>query len=431
MMDIIKYPKKEDWGRLLDRPLQDTGTLDNIVLPVLADIKMNGDPAVRKYIRKFEGACPDNLMVTEDEIKEGVRNTYPELKNAIDRAYRNIESFHRAQYKGVKRITTAKGITCWQRSIAIEKVGIYVPGGSAPLFSTVLMLAIPANIAECNDIIICSPAGPDGKLHPAILYAAYISGVSKIFKIGGAQAIAAMAYGTETVPKVYKIFGPGNQYIMAAKQIVAMHDVAIDMPAGPSEVMVIADSDTPPEFAAVDLLSQAEHGPDSQVMLLTTHPEIIKRVSREVKRQLELLPRREIACKSLENSKMIVLSDDDQIMEMVNEYAPEHLIIATKNAEELAEKVINAGSVFIGIYTPESAGDYISGTNHTLPTNGYAKFYNGVNLDNYVKKITFQQITEEGILNSGNSIMIMAEAEKLDAHKNAAGLRLKYLRKEK
>ncbi|MBN2349849.1 MAG: histidinol dehydrogenase [Bacteroidales bacterium] len=426
-MQVIKYPKISNWAEILRRPQLETARLESLVSGILQQVKENGDKAVKEFSLKFDGTRLENLQVTEQEIIEAEKKVSKDLKEAIQLACSNIEKFHLSQKLEIKKIITTEGVVCWQKSVAIEKVGLYIPGGTAPLFSTVLMLAIPAKIAGCNEIVMCTPANNAGEIHPAILYSAQITGITKIFKIGGAQAIAAMAYGTESVPKVYKIFGPGNQYVMAAKQLVARQETGIDMPAGPSEVAVLADNTSNPVFIASDLLSQAEHGPDSQVLLITKDETIIEEVIREISTQLNELPRKEIAGQSLQNSKIILLKDDDTIMDLTNKYAPEHLIICTKNAEELAEKVINAGSVFIGDYTPESAGDYASGTNHTLPTHGYAKVFNGVNLDSFVKKISFQQINEKGLQNIGTAIMEMAQAESLDAHRKAVKLRLEFI----
>ena len=367
---------------------------------------------------------PEQFLVTNEELTSSEEKVDPELKNAIELAEGNIERFHSAQKPGLVKIETMPGVTCWQKAVAIEKVGLYIPGGTAPLFSTVLMLAIPARIAGCREIVLCTPPGKDGKIHPAILFAAKFAGVKKVFKLGGVQAIGAMAYGTESVPKVHKIFGPGNQYVTAAKQLVSMNEVAIDMPAGPSEVMVVADESANPAFVASDLLSQAEHGADSQVILVSNNQNLIKQVKTEISLQLEKLPRKEFAEKSLEHSVLIVMENEQETVDLINEYAPEHLILSTKNYSELAEKVINAGSVFLGNFTPESAGDYASGTNHTLPTNGWARTYSGVNLDSFMKKITFQEITENGLKSIGQAIETMAAAEKLEAHKNAVSLRL-------
>jgi histidinol dehydrogenase len=424
-MQIIRYPYKSTWQDLLKRPALSGQDMNAIVMPVLENVRQNGDRALYEYTEKFDHVTLSSLRVPKEEFLEAAGMVDNELKKAIALASHHIEIFHRSQQIIPEKIETAPGVRCWQKPVAIEKVGLYIPGGSAPLFSTVLMLAIPARIAGCKDIVLCSPPGKDGKIHPAVLYAARLTGVSEVFRIGGAQAIAAMAYGTESVPRVYKIFGPGNQFVTAAKKIVAQGDTAIDMPAGPSELAVIADDTAIPAFIASDLLSQAEHGADSQVLLFTTSEDIASRVQAEVTRQLEKLPRRDIATLSLEHSRIFILKDMVEIAGMVNDYAPEHLIIATDNAEEIANDIINAGSVFIGHYTPESAGDYASGTNHTLPTNGYARAYNGVNLDNFVKKITFQHITRQGLEYLGHTIMKMAESEELQAHSNAVNIRLR------
>ena len=424
-MKVIKYPAKEEWSEIVKRPHLDVSQLNATVEGVLNDVKNNGDKAVKHYEEKFDHAHLESLAVTEAEIEEAEGLVSPELKHALELAHHNIAAFHRSQKFEGEKIETCAGVTCWQKSIAIQKVGLYIPGGTAPLFSTVLMLATPAKIAGCEEIVLCTPPNREGKVNPAILMAAKIAGVSKIFKAGGVQAIGAMAYGTESVPKVYKIFGPGNQYVMAAKQHVSLHDVAIDMPAGPSEVCVIADESSNPVFVAADLLSQAEHGIDSQVFLISTSEEMIEKVQSEVKVQLEQLPRKEMAAKSLENSTFVLVKDYDEAMDLSNTYAPEHLIIATKNYDSLAEKVINAGSVFLGQYACESAGDYASGTNHTLPTHSYALAYNGVNLDSYNRKVTFQHLTEEGIRSIGDAVVTMAENEQLEAHANAMRLRVK------
>ena len=423
-MKKILYPKKYEWAEMLCRPVLNVETLFEKVDTILKDVRLNGDKAVIEYEERFDKVKLESLAVSETEIKKAEKEVPIELKVAILLAQRNIYTFHKKQKFESKKVETMEGVTCWQKAVGIEKVGLYIPGGTAPLFSTVLMLAVPAKIAGCKKIVLCTPPNKDGKINPAILYAAQVAGVSKIFKTGGVQAIGAMAYGTESVPKVYKIFGPGNQYVMAAKQQVAMHDVAIDMPAGPSEVEVIADETANPAFVAADLLSQAEHGVDSQVVLITTSEKLLNEVEYEVQHQLSRLPRWEIAEKSLANSKLILVKDMDEVIELTNEYAPEHLIIETKNYMELAEKVVNAGSVFLGSYTPESAGDYASGTNHTLPTNGYAKAYSGVSLDSFIRKITFQEINREGIQNIGPAIEVMAAHEQLDAHKNAVTIRL-------
>ena len=424
-MKKIIYPEKKDWMEILRRPVLNTDTLRNTVKEVLDKVKTEGDKAVREYEERFDKVKLDSLGVTETEIAEAEKEVPIELKAAIMLAQKNIHTFHSSQRFEGKKVQTVPGVTCWQKAVAIEKVGLYIPGGTAPLFSTVLMLATPAQIAGCKEIVLCTPPDKEGKVHPAILYAAKLAGVNKIFKAGGVQAIAAMAYGTESVPKVYKIFGPGNQYVTAAKQQVSLRDVAIDMPAGPSEVEVLADETANPVFVAADLLSQAEHGVDSQAMLITTSEKLMKEVEYEVQRQLALLPRWEIAEKSLASSKLILVRDMDEAIALTNEYAPEHLIIETKDYMELAERIVNAGAVFLGSLTPESAGDYASGTNHTLPTNGYAKAYSGVSLDSFIRKITFQEINGEGIQNIGPAIEVMAANEQLGAHKNAVTVRLK------
>ena len=403
----------------------DNSHLFDLVRNVLKDIRERGDEAVKEYELKFDKVQLNSLLVSEEEIKEAEQAVSEELKNAILLAKENITKFHAAQDQTLPCVETMPGVKCWQKAVAIERVGLYIPGGTAPLFSTVLMLAIPAKIAGCKEITLCTPPNKEGKVHPAVLVAAKAAGVNRIFKIGGVQAIGAMAYGTESVPKAYKIFGPGNQYVTAAKQLVSLRDVAIDMPAGPSEVEVLADETANPVFVASDLLSQAEHGMDSQAILVTTDEQLAEKTIAEVERQLALLPRKEIAEKSIEHSKIILVKDRKEMVEMSNEYAPEHLIISTRNYGEIAEQIVNAGSLFLGHYTPESAGDYASGTNHTLPTNGYAKAYNGVNLDSFRKKITLQEISQEGLNRIGNAIEIMAENEQLFAHKNAVTLRLK------
>lgn len=428
-MKIIEYPAKESWSQLLKRPALDVEALRGTVNEVLQQVRTQGDRAVLEYEEKFDKVKLDSLAVTPEEMEEAVRLIDADLKAAIELAHTNIEKFHTAQRFEGKPVETRPGVTCWQKAVAIEKVGLYIPGGTAPLFSTVLMLATPARIAGCGEIVLCTPPARDGSINPAILYAAKVAGVSRIYKIGGVQAIGAMAYGTESVPKVYKIFGPGNQYVTAAKQQVSLRDVAIDMPAGPSEVEVLADSSANPAFVAADLLSQAEHGVDSQAILITDDKELIARVEAEVEAQLALLPRKEIAARSLENSKLILVKDMDEAMALTNEYAPEHLIIEIRDYMALAARVVNAGSVFLGSLSPESAGDYASGTNHTLPTNGYAKAYSGVSLDSFIRKITFQEITPEGIAHIGPAIEVMAANEQLDAHKNAVTVRLKSLNK--
>lgn len=406
----------------------DLSKLNETVSSVLKDIKDNGDEAVKRYEEKFDHVQLSSLAVTPEEIEEAMHLISPELKASLEQAHHNIAVFHEAQKFEGKKIETCKGVTCWQKSIPIEKVGLYIPGGTAPLFSTVLMLATPAKIAGCQEIVLCTPPNREDKVNPAILAAAKIAGVSRIFKAGGVQAIGAMAYGTESVPKVYKIFGPGNQFVMAAKQQVSLHDVAIDMPAGPSEVCVVADETSNPIFVAADLLSQAEHGIDSQVILITTSEKMQNEVKAEVEKQLQPLPRREIAAKTLENSKLVLVHDKNEAMELSNCYAPEHLILSTSDYEQLADKVINAGSVFLGQWACESAGDYASGTNHTLPTHQYALAYNGVNLDSYNRKVTFQHLTEDGIRSIGNTVVCMAENEQLEAHANAMRLRIQDLK---
>ena len=426
-MKVYRYPSKETWGELLRRPTLDVEALRDTVSVVLSRVRTEGDSAVLEYEEMFDKVKLASLAVTHEEMEEATLRIDAELKAAIELAHANIEKFHSTQRFEGKHVETLPGVTCWQKAVAIEKVGLYIPGGTAPLFSTVLMLATPARIAGCGEIVLCTPPARDGSVHPAILYAAKVAGVSRIFKIGGVQAIGAMAYGTQSVPKVYKIFGPGNQYVTAAKQQVSLRDVAIDMPAGPSEVEVLADAMANPAFVAADLLSQAEHGVDSQAILITTDEALIHKVEQEVEAQLDALPRKEIAARSLENSKLILVHDMDEAMEMTNEYAPEHLIIETTDYMEQAARVVNAGSVFLGSLSPESAGDYASGTNHTLPTNGYAKAYSGVSLDSFIRKITFQEITPQGIVAIGPAIETMAASEQLDAHKNAVTIRLKTL----
>ncbi len=423
-MEVIKYPNREIWASLLTRPVFDNTKLFDTVQDVLDDVRKHGDKAVKKYTLQFDKVKLDEFEVTKEEMIEAEKLVSMNLKQAIEMARRNIWKFHSEQQQPLPEIQTSPGVYCWQKAIAIEKVGLYVPGGTAPLFSTVLMLGIPAQIAECKQVILCTPPNKEGKIHPAVLYAAKVAGIHRIFKIGGTQAIAAMAYGTESVPKVYKIFGPGNQYVTAAKQLVSLRDVAIDMPAGPSEVEVIADETANPAFVAADLLSQAEHGVDSQVILITVSEKIVEPVLEQIELQIEQLPRKEFVRKALENSKIIVLKTLEEAVEMTNEYAPEHLIISTRFFMGVADNIVNAGSVFLGNYTPESAGDYASGTNHTLPTNGYAKAYNGVNLDSFIRKVTFQQITQEGLTNLSNAIILMAESEELQAHSNAVKIRL-------
>ncbi len=423
-MKIIKYPHISDYQEICSRPRIDTTTLNGVVNEVLSDIRQRGDDAVKAYELKFDHVELKELRVTESEIDEAYRTIDCELRDAIQLAHDNIKAFHESQIYEGKKIETSPGVCCWQKSVAIEKVGLYIPGGTAPLFSTVLMLATPAKIAGCKEIVLCTPPNKEGNVHPAILVAAKISGVSRIIKAGGVQAIGAMAYGTESVPKVYKIFGPGNQYVMAAKQQVSLHDVAIDMPAGPSEVCVIADGNSDAEFIAADLLSQAEHGIDSQVLLICTSEEKVQEIIPEIEKQLSVLPRKEIAEKTLSNSTIVVVKDTEEAIALSNYYAPEHLIINTSDYECIAERVINAGSVFLGKYACESAGDYASGTNHTLPTHGYATAYSGVNLDSFNRKITFQHLTEDGIRSIGRAVELMAANESLDAHRNAMTVRI-------
>ena len=429
-MNILKYPSREEWQAVCTRPHFDNSSLRQIVTNVLDSIRQEGDVAVRRYEKEFDKVDLSELQVSEVEMAESDSLVSEELKAALLLAHQNISRFHASQTFESKKVETCQGVTCWQKAVPVEKVGLYIPGGTAPLFSTVLMLATPARIAGCSEIVLCTPPNREGKVNPAILQAAKIAGVSKIFKIGGVQAIGAMAYGTESVPKVYKIFGPGNQFVVCAKQIVSVADVAIDMPAGPSEVEVVADGSANPAFVAADLLSQAEHGVDSQVLLVTTSETLIQKVCDEIDRQLSALPRKDIANKSLENSHIVLLHDIEEVMELTNAYAPEHLILAVSNAEQVAEQVRNAGSVFIGNYSCESAGDYASGTNHTLPTNGYAKAYSGVCLDSFMKKITFQQLTAEGIRTIGPAVIEMAHNEQLDAHRNAMAVRLNEVNEE-
>ena len=423
-MILISNPDKSQWQEILKRPVMNTENLFDTVRSVIDRVKEEGDRAVLDYEEKFDKVVLASLAVSEEEQQEAENLVSEDFKAAIRLAKQNIETFHAAQRFEGKKVQTQPGVTCWQKAVAIEKVGLYIPGGTAPLFSTVLMLAVPARIAGCKEIVLCTPPGRDGKVHPAVLFAAKVAGVNRIFKAGGIQAIAAMAYGTESVPKVYKIFGPGNQYVTAAKQLVSLRDVAIDMPAGPSEVEVLADETANPIFVAADLLSQAEHGVDSQAILITTSVELQQAVKVEVERQLALLPRKEIAEKSLANSKLIVVDSMTEAIELTNAYAPEHLIIETEDYLSVAERIVNAGSVFLGSLTPESAGDYASGTNHTLPTNGYAKAYSGVSLDSFIRKITFQEIKPEGLNIIGPAIELMAANEQLDAHKNAVSVRL-------
>lgn len=423
-MNIFRYPPRESWSTILQRPTYNSQLLYKSVEPILEEVKQRGDDALKQFTLQYDQVAIDAFELSRAEMEASTSMLSVQLKQAIEMARRNIWKFHTSQMTESKEIQTSPGVYCWQKSVPIDKVGLYVPGGSAPLFSTVLMLGIPAQIAECKEVILCTPPDKSGNIHPAIVYAAKVAGIHRIFKVGGAQAIAAMAYGTETIPKVYKIFGPGNQYVTAAKQLVSLQQVAIDLPAGPSEVEVLADHTAIPEFVAADLLSQAEHGVDSQSLLITVSESLIADVPIAIEQQLAALPRRDIAVKALENSKLILLHTLEEAVEMTNEYAPEHLIIATKYYKGVAQNIRNAGSVFLGNYTPESAGDYASGTNHTLPTNGYAKAYSGVNLDSFFRKITFQEISKEGLTNLSNAIILMAEEEQLHAHSQAVKVRI-------
>lgn len=420
----IDYPDRSQWADIVKRPIMNTELLFDKVRAILQQVQSQGDTAVLEYEKLFDKVALTSLAVTEEEMQEAEQAIDEDLKAAIALAKQNIETFHTSQHFEGQKVETQEGVTCWQKAVPIERVGLYIPGGTAPLFSTVLMLAVPARIAGCKQIVLCTPPGKDGKVHPAVLYAARMAGVSRIFKMGGVQAIGAMAYGTESVPRVDKIFGPGNQYVTAAKQLISLHGVAIDMPAGPSEVEVLADEGANPVFVAADLLSQAEHGVDSQAMLVTTSEKLRQAVMQEIERQLPLLPRREIAVRALENSKLVCVADMNEAIDLTNAYAPEHLIIQTNDYAEAAGRIINAGSVFLGPYATESAGDYASGTNHTLPTNGYARAYSGVCLDSFIRKITFQEITPQGLKNIGPAIQVMAANEHLDAHKNAVTVRL-------
>ena len=423
-MEIIRYPRKEEWERLLQRPHMDRRSLNETVQSILDDVRVRKDRAVLEYEAKFDHANLTGLRVSEAEFTEAETLVPAPLKQAILTAKSNIETFHRAQLHAMPRVETFPGVTCWQKALPIEKVGLYIPGGTAPLFSTVLMLAVPAKLAGCSEIVLCTPPDPKGAVNPCVLFTARAAGISKVFKAGGVQAIGAMAYGTESIPKVYKLFGPGNQYVMAAKQIVSLHDAAIDMPAGPSEVAVVADSESNPEFVASDMLSQAEHGMDSQSMVFTDNETFAEAVLAAAERQCAESARREFVSHSLGHSKLFVLHDLEEALDMCNAYAPEHLILSCRDYNHLANRVTNAGSVFLGYYTPESAGDYASGTNHTLPTSGYARAYSGVNMDSYMKKVTFQEITREGLAGLGPTIEIMAENESLMAHRNAVAIRL-------
>ncbi|HOA37820.1 MAG TPA: histidinol dehydrogenase [Flavihumibacter sp.] len=426
-MIVNVYPARKTWPTLLKRPTMDHQSLLQKVRPILEAVKAEGDAAVTRYTLAFDAAVPAQVKVSTAEIDQAKNLLSDELKAAIQQAAANIRRFHLTQRETTEAIETMEGVRCWRQSVGIEKVGLYIPGGTAPLFSTLLMLGIPAVIAGCKEIVLCSPPAKDGSLHPAILFAASEIGIRQIFKVGGVQAIAAMAYGTATIPKVYKIFGPGNQYVTCAKQLVQQDGIAIDMPAGPSEVAILADESAHPAFIAADLLSQAEHGPDSQVLLVTTHAGLIEEVETTLQEQLKQLPRQGIAEKVMRNSHAVVLASVNEAMDLLNEYGPEHLILAVRDAAQVSKMVVNAGSVFIGHYSPESAGDYASGTNHTLPTNGYAKAYSGVSVDSFVKKITFQQLTETGIRNIGNTVAVMARAEGLDAHARAVTIRLEQL----
>lgn len=423
-MKTFINPDKKDWPEITTRPSMDLQTILQRVRPIIEDVKANGNAALLKYNEKFDGFVSDNFLVNENEINEARLNISDELKTAILQAKKNIETFHAAQIKPIEKIETVPGVECWRKSVGIEKVGLYIPGGTAPLFSTLLMLGIPAILAGCKQITLCTPAGKDGKIHPAILFTASILNIKTIFKIGGAQAIAAMAYGTETVPKSYKIFGPGNQYVTAAKQMVQQTGTAIDMPAGPSEVCVMMDETAVPAYVAADLLSQAEHGIDSQVLLVSNELAMVNAVEKELTLQLNKLPRKEFAAKALENSRAVVIENLDAAIDLINEYAAEHLIISMQNADEISDNIINAGSIFIGNYSPESVGDYASGTNHTLPTNGFAKAYSGVSLDSFVKKITVQKLNKSGLVLIGNTVIEMAMAEGLQAHAEAVRVRI-------
>ena len=436
-MQTFKLPPASEWKKILARPVFDASELEQKVKAILNEVRTEGDIAVKKYTALFDGIELDNLLVTENEINEAEKKISGELKTAIQQAAANITAFHKKQVSPVEIIETMPGVQCWRKSVGIEKVGLYIPGGSAPLFSTLLMLAIPAKIAGCKEIVLCTPPSPHsdgrggrGEVNAAILFAAKTVGVTKIFKAGGVQAIAAMAYGTQTIPQVYKIFGPGNQYVTCAKQLIQKDGIAIDMPAGPSEVAVYADETADPVFVAADLLSQAEHGPDSQVVLVTNQESVVAGVEKQIEKQLAQLPRKEIAAKALVNSKIIIIKDEEEAISLLNDYAAEHLILSCANADAMAEKIVNAGSVFLGNYSPESVGDYASGTNHTLPTNGYAKAYSGVSVDSFVKKITYQKLSKEGLQNIGSTVETMAAAEGLEAHKNAVSVRLRGLREQ-
>jgi histidinol dehydrogenase len=430
-MNKIYNPKQENWASLIERPTKTVDDIEAIVKEIFAAVQSKGDEAVKQYTTQFDGIVLENILVSNEEIQQAIATVSDELKEAIQLAKSNIEKFHQAQKTNRVSVETTEGVQCWQEKRPIQKIGLYIPGGTAPLFSTVLMLAIPASIAGCKEVVLCSPPDKNGCVNPAILYAADLCGVTKILKVGGIQAIAGMTFGTTTIPKVYKIFGPGNQYVTVAKQLATQFGVAIDMPAGPSELLVVADDSAVPAFVASDLLSQAEHGTDSQVILVSTSKKMIDFVEQEVQAQLAVLPRKEIAEKAIANSKLIFVENAAIALDLINEYGPEHFIVCTENDDFYVDNIENAGSVFIGNYTPESAGDYASGTNHTLPTNGYAKNYSGVNLDSFMKSMTFQKISERGIQAIGQSIEIMAEKEGLQAHKNAVTLRLKAIENEK
>ncbi|WP_422351441.1 histidinol dehydrogenase [Flagellimonas sp.] len=428
-MERIDYPAKESWKAILERPTQSVNDIETVVDTIFTEVKEKGDEAIIAYTKKFDQVELESFFVSQDEIQNAIKEVPKQLQDAISLAKNNIERFHAAQKTEKVKLETVPGVQCWQEKRPIQKVGLYIPGGTAPLFSTILMLAVPAQLAGCSEIVLCTPPNKEGKINPAILYSAQLCGVTKIFKVGGIQAIAGMTFGTASIPKVYKIFGPGNQYVTVAKQLATKFGVAIDMPAGPSELLVVADDSANAAFVASDLLSQAEHGVDSQVILVSTSEKLVTDVAAEIKEQLQALPRKDIAEKSIANSKLILLKNDDEALELIDEYGPEHLIVCTEKEEFYTQNVSNAGSVFIGNYTPESAGDYASGTNHTLPTNGYAKQYSGVNLDSFMKSMTFQKISAEGIQRIGGAIELMAEAEGLQAHKNAVTLRLSSLKK--
>ena len=421
-------PKKEQWSEILERPTQTFDQIESTVAGIFKEVSLNGDAAVRKYVKQFDKADLSSLTVSKSDMDAAEDQLSKALKSAIKLAKANIEAFHSAQKTGVKKVETTRGVTCWQEKRPIEKVGLYIPGGSAPLFSTILMLAVPAKIAGCKELVMCTPSDKEGNIHPAILFTAQLCGIEKIYRIGGIQAIAAMTFGTETVPKVYKLFGPGNQFVTVAKQMALKHGVGIDLPAGPSELLVYADASSNAKFMAADLLSQAEHGADSQVILVCRSMDVLNEIEKEISLQLPKLPRKDIASRSIENSKLIYCESEKLAIDLINTYAPEHLVISTSNRNDVLPKIINAGSVFIGNYTPESAGDYASGTNHTLPTNGFARNFSGVNLDSFQKAISFQEISTQGLANIGSAIEEMADAEGLFAHKNAVSMRLEEIR---